>query len=85
MVFPCLFASCKDQFSHSVYIKALSHNSTCFIKMMNWDVIVQGEHKFASNKIHFGTWLTEIQQSDWLAAVIHNSVDRAVENHVLKQ
>ena len=30
------------------------------------------------------TWMTEIQQSDWLVAVVYNSTDHAVDNHVLK-
>ena len=30
------------------------------------------------------TRLTEIQQSDWLAAVVQNSIDNAVENNVVQ-
>ena len=30
------------------------------------------------------TWLTEIQQSDLPVTLVENSVDHAVENHVLK-
>ena len=30
------------------------------------------------------TFHTEIQKTDWLAAVVQNSVDHDVENHVLK-
>ena len=32
----------------------------------------------------FKTWLTEIHQSDWLVTMVQNSIDRDVENNVLK-
>ena len=32
----------------------------------------------------FRTWLTEIQQSDWLVTVVKNSTDHTVKNCVLK-
>ena len=34
---------------------------------------------------YFGTWLIEIQQSDWLVIVVKNSTDHTVENHVLNK
>ena len=39
-----------------------------------------------AQEVHFvfGTLLIEIQQSDWLAAMVLISTDHAVENHVPK-
>ena len=39
---------------------------------------------FYFKNFEFTTWLIEIQQSDWSVAVVLNSVDHSVENHVLK-
>ena len=39
---------------------------------------------FCLPQTEFRTWLTEIQESDWSVAMVLNSIDHAVEGHVLK-
>ena len=34
--------------------------------------------------MYFGTWLTEIQKTDWSVTVIYKSIDHAIEINVFK-
>ena len=51
----------------------------CVIKIQNYPFIFD---IIMDNLIR--KWLIEIQQSDWLVALIQNSANYAVENYVLK-